>query len=73
MAAYRSGIKTVVIPYGNVADLDEVDAKVKEAITFEPVKTVDEVWSIALEKDAASENHSKPAQVRKSSRASITQ
>lgn len=73
MAAYRAGIKTVVIPYGNVADLDEVDAKVKEAITFEPVKTVDEVWSIALEKDASSENHSKPAQVRKSSRPSITQ
>ena len=73
MAAYRAGIKTVVIPHGNIADLDEVDAKVKEAITFEPVKTVDEVWNIALEKDAVAESHAKTAQVRKSSRASITQ
>ena len=73
MAAYRAGIKTVVIPHGNIADLDEVDAKVKEAITFEPVKTVDEVWNIALEKIAVAESHAKTAQVRKTSRASITQ
>ena len=73
MAAYRAGIKTVVIPHGNVADLDEVDPKVKEALTFEPVRTVDEVWNIALEKDGSAENRSKPVEVRKSSRASITQ
>lgn len=73
MAAYRAGIKTVVIPHDNIADLDEVDPKVKEAIVFEPVKTVEEVWNIALEKDASAENLSKPVEVRKSSRASITQ
>ncbi len=50
MAAYRSGIKTVVIPYDNIADLDEVDPVVKESITFKPVKTVEAVWDIALEK-----------------------
>ncbi|MBO5858203.1 MAG: endopeptidase La [Clostridia bacterium] len=50
MAAYRTGIKTVVIPYDNIADLDEVDPKVKEAITFMPVKTIGAVWDIALEK-----------------------
>ena len=50
MAAYRAGIKTVVIPYDNIADLDEVDPKVKEAITFIPVKTVGAVWDVALEK-----------------------
>jgi ATP-dependent Lon protease len=49
MAAYRAGMKTVIIPYGNVADLDEVDSKVKEKITFKPVKTVDQVWSVAVE------------------------
>lgn len=49
MAAYRAGIKTVIIPYGNVSDLDEVDNKVKEKITFKPVKTVDQVWSEAVE------------------------
>lgn len=48
MAAYRAGIKTVIIPYENVSDLDDVDSKVKEKITFKPVKTVDQVWSEAV-------------------------
>lgn len=50
MAAYRAGITTVIIPYDNIPDLDEVDPKVKEAITFLPVKTVSAVWDAALEK-----------------------
>ncbi|MBR2868666.1 MAG: endopeptidase La [Clostridia bacterium] len=49
MAAYRAGITTVIIPYDNIPDLDEVDPKVKEAITFLPVKTVSAVWDAALE------------------------
>ena len=48
MAAYRAGIKTVIIPYENVSDLDDVDSKVKEKVTFKPVKTVDQVWSEAV-------------------------
>lgn len=48
MAAYRAGIKTVIIPYGNVSDLDEVDNKVRENVTFKPVKTVDQVWNEAV-------------------------
>ncbi len=74
MAAYRAGIKTVVIPHDNISDLDEVDSKVKEAITFEPVKSVEEVWNIALEKNASlTDGHTKPVEVIKSSRAAITQ
>lgn len=74
MAAYRAGIKTVVIPYDNISDLDEVDPKVKEAITFEPVKTVDAVWNIALEaEETVTEKAVKPVEVRKTSRASIAQ
>lgn len=74
MAAYRAGIKTVVIPYDNISDLDEVDPKVKEAITFEPVKTVDAVWDIALEaEETVHEKAVKPVEVRKASRASIAQ
>ncbi len=74
MAAYRAGIKTVVIPHDNISDLDEVDSKVKEAITFEPVKSVEEVWNIALEKNASlTDGHAKPVEVIKSSRAAITQ
>ncbi len=73
MAAYRAGIKTVVIPYDNIADLDEVDAKVKESISFMPVKTVDAVWDIALENDEDVSEKSMPVEVRKASRAAITQ
>lgn len=74
MAAYRAGIKTVVIPYDNIADLDEVDPVVKEAITFEPVKTVEAVWDIALEKeDKNPEKSVKHIETRKGNRASIAQ
>ncbi len=74
MAAYRAGITTVVIPYDNVSDLDEVDEAVKEKVTFRPVRTVDEVWEIALDKEEkAKGKKAAPVEVAKSSRASITQ
>ncbi len=74
MAAYRAGITTVVIPYDNVSDLDEVDEVVKEKITFRPVRTVDEVWEIALEKEEKSKNKkAAPVEAAKSSRATIAQ
>ena len=70
MAAYRAGIKTVVIPYDNISDLDEVDPVVKEAIEFKPVKTVEAVWDIALEKPAKTEETTvQTVNVSKSSRA----
>ncbi len=74
MAAYRAGIRTVVIPYDNISDLDEVDPVVKETVTFKPVKTVEAVWDIALEKPAKTEESVvQPVSVSKNSRASITQ
>lgn len=48
-AAYKNGIKTVLIPEENTADLDKINATVKNAIEFIPVSTLDEVLSIALE------------------------
>ncbi|MCR5524018.1 MAG: endopeptidase La [Clostridia bacterium] len=48
MAAYRAGIKTVIIPYENLPDLDEVDDTVKNKIRFKPVKTIDQVWNEAV-------------------------
>lgn len=48
MAAYRMGMKTVVIPEKNVPDLAEVDPKVREALNFVPVGRLDEVFEIAL-------------------------
>ena len=48
MAAYRMGIKTVVIPKKNVPDLAETDEKVRAAIEFIPVERLDEVFDVAL-------------------------
>ena len=48
MAAYREGISSVIIPYGNVPDLEEVDEAVKKKVRFIPVRNVDEVVDIAL-------------------------
>ncbi|MBR1811635.1 MAG: endopeptidase La [Clostridia bacterium] len=48
MAAYKAGMKRVIIPYDNLPDLEKVDDAVKAGLTFLPVKTVDEVLDIAL-------------------------
>ncbi|MEY8308258.1 endopeptidase La [Erysipelotrichaceae bacterium 51-3] len=48
LAAYRSGITTIIIPKGNVKDLDEIPQEVKDAVNFIPVSKVDEVLANAL-------------------------
>ena len=50
MAAYRSGIKTVIIPADNESDLAEIDSVVKDHVRFEPVEQIDQVLKIALTK-----------------------
>lgn len=50
VAAYRAGIKTVIIPKENVADLDDVPEIVKEKSKFVPVSCMDEVLKVALSK-----------------------
>jgi len=48
MAAYRMGMKTVLIPEENKPDLFEIDKAVKDALEFIPVKHIDEVLVQAL-------------------------
>lgn len=48
MAAFKSGMDTVLIPAENESDLWEVDPAVKEKINFIPVKRLSEVFSLAL-------------------------
>lgn len=48
MAAYKAGIKTVLIPVDNKADLEEVDDVVKEAIEFIPADKLEKVLDTAL-------------------------
>lgn len=51
LAAYRAGVKTVVIPEENRRDLDDLSETVKEAIEFIPAKSMEEVLAIALAKN----------------------
>lgn len=48
MAAYREGIKTVIIPKDNLSDLWEIDDEVKEHIHFVPVSTLSEAFTYSL-------------------------
>ncbi|MFD1711307.1 endopeptidase La [Ottowia sp. GY511] len=50
LAALRGGIKTVLIPEENVKDLQEIPANVKEALKIVPVRWIDKVLEIALER-----------------------
>jgi len=43
IAAKRNKIRTIIIPYQNLKDLDEIPEKIKSGITFYPVKTMEEV------------------------------
>ena len=48
MAAYKSGVKTVLIPKDNMKDLDEIDKTVREGLEFIPCETVSEVLHHAV-------------------------
>ena len=48
LAAFRKGIKTVVIPRANEKDLADIPEEVKKAITFVPVTEADEVFTVAI-------------------------
>ncbi len=48
MAAYKSGIKTVIIPEENSADIKTFDRVVTDALNFIPVSNVNEVLRLAL-------------------------
>lgn len=48
MAAQRAGIKRVLIPADNAADLQEVAAEVKESLEIVPVKRIQDVLTQAL-------------------------
>jgi ATP-dependent Lon protease len=50
MAAYLAGVKSVIIPEENMKDLDELDPGAKEALTFIPCRSADQVLEHALVK-----------------------
>ena len=46
LGAYRSGIKTIIIPEENKSDLDEIPEEVKKHITYISVKNYKDVYTI---------------------------
>jgi ATP-dependent Lon protease len=50
LAAHRGGIKTVLIPEENVKDLAEIPENVKNRLDIHPVKWIDSVLEMALER-----------------------
>jgi len=50
LAALRGGIKTVLIPEENVKDLQEIPDNVKSGLEIVPVKWIDKVLDVALER-----------------------
>ncbi|MEN9543360.1 MAG: DNA-binding protein, partial [Pseudomonadota bacterium] len=65
LAAHRGGIKTVLIPEENVKDLQDIPETVRNQIEIMPVRWVDKVLELALERmpDALPEEEAAKAEV----------
>jgi ATP-dependent Lon protease len=50
LAALRGGIRTVLIPVENERDLKEIPANIKQELTIKPVRWIDEVLTVALQR-----------------------
>jgi len=48
LAAYREGMKTIVLPKDNEKDIEDIPETVREKLEFKPVESMDEVLKIAL-------------------------
>ncbi|CUX96451.1 endopeptidase La [Candidatus Doolittlea endobia] len=58
LAAHRSGIKTVLIPFENGRDLEEMPTNVVNDLDIHPVQRIDEVLNLALQNSPFSQYHS---------------
>ena len=63
LAALRGGIKTVLIPEENAKDLQEIPDNVKQGLDIIPVKWIDKVLEIALERKPVPLTDEEPATV----------
>jgi ATP-dependent Lon protease len=50
LAAHRGGVKTVLIPEENVKDLQDIPENAKNKLEIVPVKWIDQVLELALER-----------------------
>jgi ATP-dependent Lon protease len=61
LAAHRAGIKRVIVPERNKADLDEVPAEVKNDLAFVFVSKMEQVLEAALDEMPAPKPEDKSA------------
>src|SRR5215211_610277 len=63
LGAHRAGIKVIVLPKENEADIEDIPDEVRNVLSFHPVETLEEVLKIALvpEKDASTAEEKKEA------------
>jgi len=63
LGAHRAGIKIIVLPKDNEADIEDIPEEVRSQLSFHPVETLEEVLKIALvpEKDAEASEEKKEA------------
>ena len=54
VAAFRIGVRHVIIPWQNARDLPDIPVEVRDGLTFHPVRAMDEVLKIALAQPRAS-------------------
>jgi ATP-dependent Lon protease len=48
LGAHRAGIKHIILPKDNEADIEDIPDEVRKLLTFHTVSTLDEVFNIAL-------------------------
>jgi len=49
LGAHRAGIRHIILPKANEADIEDIPDEVREHLTFHPVETLSEVLNVALE------------------------
>ena len=69
LGAVRAGIKQIIVPIDNEADLDDIPDEVRKKITFHLAETLDDVLAVALrgglKKPAAKKEPAKKAAAKK--------
>ena len=53
LAAFRAGIRRIIMPYQNEADIEDIPEDVRNQLEFIPVSRISEVLDAALEESAS--------------------
>ncbi|HET9423977.1 MAG TPA: endopeptidase La, partial [Gemmatimonadaceae bacterium] len=56
VAAHRNGIRVVLIPAENQRELDDIPPEVRAAVRFHPVRSMDEVLGVALQRPTSAQD-----------------